>query len=463
VKFDPKFFKGKTAVVIGLGRSGLACAKLLAHRGFRVLASDAKPATELKELFDRPSRSAQHGRITVFGGGHPAAALRGDFAVKSPGLKPTLPVFRTLKKLGIPIFSELDIALVFCKTEKIIAITGTNGKSTTTALAGEIFRQSLSRGQKAWVGGNIGTPVSDIAPKAGAYDALILETSSYQLEDSRSFHPKAAAILNITPDHIDHHGSLMNYRAAKGRIFKEQTFDDFCVFNADDPETLKLSRRCSARKLYFAVDRKPGVHAYCKSGRIIVRMPAQKAFELVPPNLPGTHNLENAMAAVLLASALELKPAAIQRGLKSFKGLEHRLESVASIDGIRCINDSKATNVDSTLIALRALSPAPGGILLILGGLDKGNPYGPLEPLIKEKVKGIFTIGAAAPLIERDLKGASSIFRCEDIKTAVRTALKAGSPGDVLLLSPACASFDQFENFEDRGRQFKAIIRNLSA
>jgi UDP-N-acetylmuramoylalanine--D-glutamate ligase len=249
------------------------------------------------------------------------------------------------------------------------------------------------------------------------------------------------------------------YLAAKAKVFREQGPGDSCVFNADDPILYKMSRECPSARLYFGT-KAQHVHAWEEAGKLRFRLPGwKKEAALVPPKLPGRHNLENAMAAGLLAFARGIKPAAVQKGFKGFKGVEHRIEDCGSARGVRCINDSKATNVDSTLMALRALEPAGKRIMLVLGGLHKGSPYSPLKPWIEKTVKGLFTIGSAARRIEEDLSGLVPLFPCGDLATAVDTALRVCEKGDVLLLSPACASFDQFRDFEDRGRQFKALVK----
>jgi UDP-N-acetylmuramoylalanine--D-glutamate ligase len=451
MSFVPKAYRGKKAAVLGLGKSGLAAARLLKAKGFQVFVSDKRPRQEVKAALGRLAAS-----ISYEGGGHSVRLRKAGFVVKSPGLPSRAPVLAELRAAAVPVFSELETALAFCATPDIVAITGTNGKTTTTALTAEIFRHGLPRGRRVRLAGNIGTPVSEMAPQAKAKDAVILEVSSYQLEDSRSFHPRAAALLNITADHVDHHGSMGAYIEAKAKVFREQKGDDLCVFNAEDPLVLKLSRRCQCRRLYFG--RKGShTHSWAEGGKIRVKLPGKKEISFTPPALPGAHNLDNAMAAVLLGLGWGLKPQAIQKALKSFRGVPHRLEEAGTVRGMRCVNDSKATNVDSTMVALRTFTQK--NVLLILGGLHKGSPYKPLQPLVESVVKGILSIGSAAGKVEEDLSGWAPIFPCGDLKTAFATALHIGAPGDVLLLSPACASFDQFRDFEDRGDQFKALVK----
>lgn len=452
--FEPKAFKkGKLAGVLGLGRSGQSVAALLRKKGFKVFGSDSRPKAEVAAALKGLGK-----KITWEWSGHSDRLLKCAFVVKSPGLKPDLPIFAKLAAKGIPVYSELEIALAYSPAKGLVAITGTNGKSTTTQLTYEIFKAGLPRGRKAILGGNIGIPLSSSAPSSKKSDVIVLEASSYQLEDSVRLEPRAAAILNITADHLDHHGSMAAYIAAKAKVFREQGPGDACVFNADDPAVYKLSRECPAERLYFGT-KAPHVHAWAEGGKLRFKLPgAKKEFSLVPPKLPGRHNLENAMAAALLAFARGIKPAAVQKAFKEFKGVEHRIEPCGVARGVRCVNDSKATNVDSTLVALKAFESEGKRLLLILGGLHKGLPYAPLKPWIEKSVKGILTIGTAARRIEEDLSGLVPIFPCGELSVAVDTALKIGAKGDVLLLSPACASFDQFKDFEDRGRRFKEFV-----
>ncbi|MDE2238020.1 MAG: UDP-N-acetylmuramoyl-L-alanine--D-glutamate ligase, partial [Elusimicrobia bacterium] len=335
---------------------------------------------------------------------------------------------------------------------------GTNGKTTTALLTAAIFRAAGRRSRPC---GNLGLPFCERAAAAGARDVLIAEVSSYQLEDSTSFRPQAAALLNVTADHLEHHGSMERYLKAKARCFAEMGPQESAVFNADDPLCLRVARQTAARKYFFASAAGTRVQAWIEGPRIAIRLDGKPALRLVPPPLPGRHNLANAMAAALLALSRGVKPAAIQRAFKSFKGVEHRLEDCGVFRGLRCVNDSKATNVDSTLAALEALRPPrqTPNILLILGGLHKGSPYTPLRQELERSVKGVLTIGSAARKIEEDLAGAVPVFACGELSVAVETAFKIGAAGDLLLLSPACASFDQFKNFEERGRLFKKLVR----
>ncbi len=452
--FDPKSCKkGKLAGVLGLGRSGQSAARLLLKKGFKVLGSDSRPKAELAPRLKGLPKS-----VKWEWSGHSDRLLKCAFVVKSPGLKPDLPIFKKLAEKHIPVYSELEIALAYSKAKAVVAITGTNGKSTTTQLTWEIFKAGLPRGRKALLGGNIGIPISTIAPASKATDVIVVECSSYQLEDSSHFEPRASAILNITADHLEHHGSMAAYLDAKAKVFREQGPGDACVFNADDPTVYKLSRECPSERLYFGA-KGVNIHAWEEGGKLRFKLPGwKKETTLIAPKLPGRHNLENAMAAALLAFARGLKPAAVSKAFKAFKGVEHRLEPCGRVRGIACVNDSKATNVDSTVVALKAHVPGGKRLLLILGGLHKGSPYTPLKPWIEQTVKGILAIGSASRRIEEDLSGLVPIFPCGNLETAVETGLKIATKDDTLLLSPACASFDQFQDFEERGRHFKALV-----
>ncbi|MDE2492076.1 MAG: UDP-N-acetylmuramoyl-L-alanine--D-glutamate ligase [Elusimicrobia bacterium] len=456
--FDPRSFRKKLAGVLGLGKSGEAAARLLVRKGFRVLGSDSRPRAELKKALQRLPP-----KVSLEGGGHSDRLLSCAFVVKSPGLKPDLPILKRLAEKGVPVYSELEVALAFSKAKDLVAITGTNGKTTTTALTWEIFKAGLPRGRRALLAGNVGVPACAVAPGSKLRDVLVVEASSYQLEDSAHFEPRAAAVLNLTADHLDHHGSMAAYLAAKAKVFREQGPGDSCVFNADDPAVYGLSRSCPSRRLYFGAPG-PHVHAWEEKGKLHFKLPGWgKAVALAPPGLPGRHNLENAMAAGLLAFARGIEPAAVRKAFKAFRGVPHRIQDCGTVRGVRCVDDSKATNVDSTLMALKAFDGGGKRLLLILGGLHKGAPYAPLKPEIERSVKGILTIGAAARRIEEDLSGLVPIFPCGDLPTAVDAALRVAAKGDVLLLSPACASFDQFRDFEDRGRRFQDLVRAAGA
>lgn len=451
-RFDAKVYARKRACVLGMGRSGFEAARLLARKGFKVLVSDARPRRELRDL-----AAKLPGKVKWEGGGHSDRVLKAHFAVKSPGIPSHAPVLGRLRDAGIPIFSELEVALAFAPEVDVVAVTGTNGKTTTAAMTASVFKAAR---KKVHLLGNVGMALSGSVNKLRKGHVLVLEVSSYQLEDSRHFKPDAAVILNITSDHIDHHGSMDAYVEAKARVFRQFDRSRTCVFNAADPLTLGLSRRCRGRKLFFGHETSTRTAAWLEKGKIHLHLPGEKKVSKVaPPKLPGSHNIENAMGAALVAAARGVTPAAIAKGFKSFRGVEHRIEECGSLGGMLCINDSKATNTDSTIAALRSVGPDHSGkILLILGGLHKGGGFGSLRPLIERHVKGVLSIGSASRKIEEDLQGAADVFPCENLETAVQVAGQIGREGEVLLLSPACASFDQFKSFEDRGTRFKELI-----
>lgn len=454
--FIPANFKGKKALVIGAGRSGIACANLLEARGFEVLLTEEKEAgavkANLKDLFRT---------VTVETGGHTKAAFTCAFAVKSPGLPQANPLIAALKKKKIPVYSEIEVALAFSGAAPLLAVTGTNGKTTTTVLLGEIMRLALKRKKgRALVCGNVGVPAARSAAGARAGDAIVLEVSSYQLEDSTFIKPAVACLLNITPDHLDHHGSMAAYTRAKERVFKFQAPEDVCVFNHADPACVKLAKSCRAKKLFFSsTGGAKKLNARVRDGKLYFNT-GKVSFSARPPVLPGAHNLENAMCAGLMALAAGAAPAHVKKAFSAFRGVEHRLEPAGTVRGIKFINDSKATNVDSTLVALKAM-PQKKAAWLIMGGTDKGTPYAPLLPLIRERVKAVLTIGAAAPRIERELAGGCPLITSVTMQAACRTVLELAGAGEIALFSPACASFDQFKDFEDRGRKFKAFVKTL--
>ena len=459
IMFIPEDFKNQKALVIGAGKSGVSCANLLASRGFKVLLSDTLSLTLLKTRL-----KGLREEVEIEAGGHTNRVMTCGFAVKSPGLPNSNPIIVDLKKNRIPVFSEIETALAFSRTPEVVAVTGTNGKTTTTVLLGEIMKRALiTRRTKAWVCGNVGVPVAGIAGKAGACDTIVMEVSSYQLEDSSYLRPLTACILNITPDHLDHHKTMANYIKAKTKIFRFQKKEDACIFNYDDEYCRRYSRLCPSRKFFFSSSQKGGaLTAWAEEGAKIIFNWNGKKTAITPPLLPGRHNLENAMCAGLMALTRGVGLSDIQKTFSAFKGVEHRIEPAGQSRGITFINDSKSTNVDSTVVALRALGTERRNIWLILGGLDKGNPYAPLTPLINKSVKTVLTIGTAAPKIEKELRGAAPIINADTVAEAVTAATARGEKGDIVLLSPACASFDQFKDYEDRGRKFKALVKKLS-
>jgi UDP-N-acetylmuramoylalanine--D-glutamate ligase len=454
-----RFLEGKSVAVYGLGKSGVAAARLLLRAGARITAIDARAEGELGEAV--PALRSQGVRLAL--GKIPAGFLSStDLIVLSPGVPRELPEIQRAVAAGIKVWAEVELASRFLGSAPLLGITGTNGKSTTTALTGELLAQS---GRRVFVGGNLGPPLSEAPLHAEPFDVYCIELSSFQLEGTESMRLSIAALLNLTADHLDRYASVADYAAAKARIFLNQRDGDFAVVNADDPAVMELARNARVPLYGFSLEsvatRLPlagragrsagGFHLELAGGR-------PEIYSVTTPALRGDHNLKNAMAAALLARLSGVTPQAAQRGLDVFAGLAHRMESVRTLKGVEWINDSKATNVESALVALRALGR---GIWLIAGGKGKGAPYAPLVEAARGKVKGVLTIGQDAPAIEGAFASSAAVYPCETLDRAVQQAQTLAQEGEVVLLSPACASFDQFENFEDRGETFKRLVREL--
>ena len=445
---------GKRVLVVGLGKSGVASALFLKARGARVTVSDSKSEAE---LHDHIPVLLDNG-IAVETGGHGERTFgQQDLIVISPGVPVNAPALDPARKLGIPIIGEVELATRFLQG-KLIAITGSNGKTTTTALAGDVIAQG---GAKTLVGGNIGTPAISLVPDSSEQSYTVLEISSFQLETIRTFHPQIAVVLNVTPDHLDRHGTFEVYWEAKRRIFENQTEDDFAVLNIDDREAAKMGQGLKAQLRWFSRKSEVDSGAFVRDERIFYR-DSQGEREIMPLSdmqLKGAHNVENVLAAVAIGMIAGVAPEKIREAVKNFKAVEHRLEYVATINGVEFYNDSKATNVDATI---KALESFPKNIHIILGGKDKGSDYTVLTPLLQTRVKRVYTIGAAAEKIESHIRGAAQITQAGTIEVAVRKAMDNASEGDVVLLAPACASFDQFTSYEHRGRVFKELVHALA-
>jgi len=447
-------FNGKRVLVVGLGKSGVASALFLKARGARVTVSDTKTGDELHSeiplLLD-------HG-ITVETGGHGERTFRGqDLIVVSPGIPLDAPALVQARALGGSVIGEIELAARFLRGS-IVAITGSNGKTTTTTLTGEIM---TAAGFPALVGGNIGTPAIALVERATAESVIVLEVSSFQLETIHSFRPKVAVILNVTPDHLDRHRTFEAYVDAKARILENQQSPDLAVLNADDPTCVALAARTQAQVFWFSRQKEVQQGAWVVDGNILFRDGARQGEIMLVSEIPlkGAHNLENVLAAVCAGALMGCAPGKIRQAVREFKAVEHRLEYVATIRGVDYYNDSKATNVDATI---KALESFPANIHLIVGGKDKGSDYTLLNHLLRQRVKRVYTIGAAAAKIESQMKGVE-VVHADTLENALRKANAVAQPGDVVLLAPACASFDQFKNYEQRGQVFKQIVRTLSA
>jgi UDP-N-acetylmuramoylalanine--D-glutamate ligase len=447
--------KNKRVLVVGLGKSGLAAARFLKAQGARVTVSDARPATliaELSELLDQGFmvEAGSHGLLTF---------RRQDLIVVSPGVPMSTPVLSQVRAMGAHIIGELELGAQYLQGE-MVAVTGSNGKTTTTTLIGEILKAT---GRSTLVGGNIGRPVTAMVEESTAESWSVLEVSSFQLETVETFNPRIALVLNITPDHLDRHGTFEAYAALKARITEFQTAEDFLVLNGEDKDTQLVAAKTKAQVYWFSRRRpmKQGAFVHGESILFVAREGA-KAEPVMPVAeipLAGTHNVENVLAAVCAARLAGVESETIRAAVAGFKAVEHRLEFVREVGGVKYYNDSKATNVDATLKAVEAFA---GGVHLILGGKDKGSDYRVLESLLRERVKTVITIGSAAEKIERQLDGVVKIERAETLERAVALAHKAAVAGDTVLLAPACASFDQFENYEQRGRVFKELVLGLA-
>jgi len=444
--------KGKKVLVVGLGKSGLAAALFLRRRGAQVTVSDVRSAEALAK--DIPALLDEG--IMVETGGHGLLTFRRqDLIVVSPGVPLNTPELAQVKSFGLPVIGELELAARFLKG-KTLAITGSNGKTTTTALVGEIFQKA---GVPVLVGGNIGVPVVALIDQSTDDSWSVLEVSSFQLESTERFHPSIAVILNITPDHLDRHGSFENYALAKERIFAAQDEHDFVVLNADNARAAQAASRSVAKVYFCSVEHSVLQGAWVENGYLVYRggkdEPVETVMPLIGVPLKGAHNIENVLAAVCASRLAGVSAEQIRTAVEAFQAVEHRLEFVATVNGVEFYNDSKATNVDATAKAVAAFSV---GIHLILGGKDKNSDYTQLAPLLRTHVQAIYTIGSAAAKIESELRGVVTILSCETLANAVSAAASAARPGEVVLLAPACSSFDQFENYEHRGRVFKELV-----
>jgi len=453
---DPLEVKGKRVLVVGLGKSGVASAQFLHQRGARVTASDAKAEDDLRADI----RTLLDLGVTVETGGHGERTFRQqDLIVVSPGVPTNVPLLVQARAMGIPVIGEIELASRFLKGH-IVAITGSNGKTTTTSLAGDVIAWG---GYESQVGGNIGTAAISLVVDATDDTYNVLEVSSFQLETIQRFHPEIAVVLNVTPDHLDRHGSFDQYFAAKKRIFENQSRTDYAILNADDEQAARMAHGggIQSQVRWFSRKKEVTQGAFVRDGRIFHRDDSGE-HEIMPASevpLKGAHNLENVLAAVSIGMIIPCEPHRIRAAVKEFKAVEHRLEYVATINGVQFYNDSKATNVDATI---KALESFPANIHVILGGKDKGSPYTVLNPLLRERVKRVYTIGAAAAKIEKEIAVAAEIVHADTLGVAVRRAFEGAVPGDIVLLAPACASFDQFQSYEHRGRVFKDLVQALA-
>lgn len=452
--------RDKRVLVVGAARSGAAATRFLSARGARVTVSDKRPL----EKFPEAAELSELGAVIEAGGHTVRTFAEQDLVVVSPGVPADLPELVAARETGILVIPEIELAYSFLKG-RIVGITGSNGKTTTTALTGKLLE---SAGFDTRVGGNIGTPLISQVEASRPETIHVVELSSFQLETVSRFRPWVAVVLNMTPDHLDRHGTFEAYAAAKAKVFASQTKDDFAVLNADDEVCTRWASSIEAHVRWFSRRGPVVAGAYVEDGDIVYNSGASAqagtpawahtvlGVEEIP--LRGAHNVENVLAAVCAAAIAGAGAHSIRAAVRDFPGVEHRLEYVAAIGDVRFYNDSKATNVDAAVKALEAFHEK---LLVILGGKDKDSDYTVLRPLLAQKARQVLLIGAAAEKIASQLGPGLPLLRAGTLDRAVDEAMRRAQPGDVVLLSPACASFDQFENYEHRGRVFKELVHKL--
>ena len=444
---------GKKVLIIGAARSGIAAAKFLVEKGATVALNDQKPI----EKWTADALALKRSGVGLLPGEPPSWLLdQLDLVVVSPGVPATIIPIRYAERAGAEVIGEVELAARYLKG-RIIAITGSNGKTTTTSLIGELLRDAAMNVQ---VGGNIGKPLISMVESSRDDGWTVAELSSFQLETISTFHPSIAVVLNVTPNHMDRYETFNDYAAAKHRIFMNQTAEDVAVLNADDPTVSSWANGLRARMMNFSVKKELDNGVFLRGRELVYR--GQVLLRVDEMKLRGLHNVENVAAAFAAGLAAGAGIESMNSTAKRFDPVEHRLEFVAEIEGVKFYNDSKATSVDATLKALEAFAQEPGKVVLILGGRGKKAPYSPLEPIVREKVRKLVLIGEDAETIERELGEFAAFERGSDMKDAVARSFKAAEKGDVVLLAPACASFDMFDSFEHRGKVFKSEVLTLS-
>lgn len=445
---------GKKVLLVGLAKTGIATIKFLHSKGALLTVNDIKGKEELAEVLGELEGLG----IEFILGSHPQNIDSYELAVVSPGVPLDIPFIVELKERKVAVISEIELSYRYARAP-FVGITGTNGKTTTTSLVGEIFKLSS---YNTFVVGNIGTPVVDVVDKADENSVLVTELSSFQLESIETFKPRVSAILNITPDHLNRHKTMENYIAAKARIFENQDENDYTVLNYDCEQTRSLAGLCKSNVVFFSRKEKLERGVFVDGGKIVARtgegeVSLMDASEL---KIPGPHNLENALAAVAIAASMKLPFELIASALRSFEGVEHRLEFVRSLDGIDFINDSKGTNPDASIKAIQSFERP---LILIAGGMDKGGEFDDFVAEFGGKVKGLVLLGETAQKLEDTAArfGFKQTYRVENMEQAVKKAFALAQQGDIVLLSPACASWDMYPSYEVRGRDFKENVMQL--
>jgi len=447
---------GKKVLIIGAARSGIAAAKFLSERGAIVALNDQKPLDKWSEA----ALALKESDVGLIPGEPPSWLLdQLDLLVVSPGVPSNIIPIRYAERAGAEVIGEVELAFRYLKG-RIVAITGSNGKTTTTSLIGELLHDA---GLQVQVGGNIGQALVSMVESSTEDGWTVVELSSFQLETIKNFHPTIAVVLNVTPNHMDRYETFKDYAAAKHRIFMNQTAEDVAVLNADDPTVSEWRSGLRAQVAEFSVRHELRQGVFLRDDELIARY-GDSVRSVVRPaemKLRGLHNVENVAAAVAAGIAAGANLESMRETIKRFNPVEHRLEFVAEIDGVKFYNDSKATSVDATLKALEAFAKEQGKVVLILGGRGKKAPYAPLIDLIRTKVRQLVLIGEDSETIASELGDYASVERASDMRDAVAKSFAAAKPGDVILLAPACASFDLFDSFEHRGKVFKQAISDF--
>lgn len=449
--------EGKKVLVVGAARSGIASASFLARRGAIVALNDAKPI----EKWSDKARALRDEGVGLVDGDVPGWLLdQLELLVVSPGVPTKSIPLRYAERAGAEVIGEVELASRYLKG-RIVAITGSNGKTTTTSLIGELLKGA---GLQVQVGGNIGRPLISLVEDSLEGGWTVVEVSSFQLETIKEFHPAVAVALNVTPNHMDRYENLMDYAAAKHRMFMNQTQSDVAVLNADDEIVSSWAQGLRARVMRFSVKQEVDEGLFLRGREIVSRTRTGEQTIMLRDEmkLRGLHNVENVLAALAAGLACGANPSSLRETVARFEPVEHRLEFITEISGVKYYNDSKATSVDATLKALEAFRDDPGQVVLILGGRGKQAPYEPLAALVEEKVRKLILIGEDAGTIETELGARAPHERAGDMRDAVQRASRAAQKGDTVLLAPACASFDMFESYEQRGVVFKSEVKALS-